>query len=190
MSDLTPTYQFVTALSKLEDGDRAKLKRNAGQRLNDSRDVMGLFYNKLLRNITIPERAEETYFLVATLYPFDKRRGRQEASEAAAEQPEDGATKKKRRPSFGRSLRQVRSEKNGNGLDRRVERLLDSDDDQLIFYLRREVHFVTNEGGSIDWVHLLDDLLHWQHADRYVQRNWARDYFTYQPAQSNSDIPV
>lgn len=176
MLDVT-IYKFVTALGRLEDGERAKFKRNAGQTLNDSRDVLGLFYNKLLRDLLISEWDEETYFLVATLYPFDKRRKEQKSDTVEAEPDND----KKRTPSFGRSLRGIRREDNGNGLDRRVERLLDADVHQLTFYLRREVQFVTNEGGQIDWTYLLDDLLKWGHVDRYIQRRWARDYFTSQP---------
>lgn len=186
MNSSDNVYKFVSNLSKLEDGDRAKLKRNAGQTLNDSRDVIGLFYNKLLRGIQVGEWDEETYFLVATLYPFDKR-GRQVAEDADVEKSTEPdakeGKKKKQLPSFGKSLRGIRTEKNGNGLDRRVERLLDADAGQLPFYLRREVHFVTNEGGHIDWATLLDDLLKWDHPDRYIQRNWARDYFTSQPVK-------
>ena len=182
MNELTTIHKFITALSKLEDGERAKFKRNAGQTLNDSRDVLGLFYNKLLRELPVSEWHEETYFLVATLYPFDKRRKQKDDAPADGDQADmEESDAKKRTPSFGQSLRGIRSEANSSGLDRRVERLLDADESQLPFYLRREVQFVTNEGGHIDWVHLLKDLLHWGHADRYVQRNWARDYFTYQP---------
>lgn len=180
MNDITPIHKFIIALSKLDDGERARFKRNAGQTLNDSRDVMGLFYNKLLRDLPVNKWDEETYFLVATLYPFDKRRKQKAETQTESDQAVEDSIRK-HPPSFGHSLRSVRSEANGSGLDRRVERLLDADESQLHFYLRREVQFVTNEGGHIDWVHLLKDLLQWGHADRYVQRNWARDYFTYQP---------
>ncbi len=183
MTTSTTSKKFVTMLGKLEDGDRAKLKRNAGQTLNDSRDVMGLFYNKLLREVQIDKWDEETYFLVATLYPFDKQRGRpDEVTNDEADGVGETAVSPTHTPSFGKSLRDIRTEKNGNGLDRRVERLLDADASQMPFYLRREVNFVTNEGGTINWATLLDDLLKWDHPDRYIQRNWARDYFTSQPS--------
>ncbi len=188
MSSTNDVYKFVSNLSKLEDGDRAKFKRNAGQTLNDSRDVMGLFYNKLLRDIHLGEWDEETYFLVATLYPFDKR-GRQAGGADSDEGDGDGNTAVSHphnTPSFGKSLRGIRTDNNSNGLDRRVERLLDADASQLPFYLRREVQFVTNEGGRINWAHLLDDLLKWDHPDRYIQRRWARDYFISQPTANQS----
>ncbi len=181
MNDLTTYQKFINALSRLEDGERAKLKRNAGQTLNDSRDVLGLFYNKLLRELSVSEWQEEKIFLVATLYPFDKQRKQKDETPIESDQPEEESNTKKRTPSFGQSLRGVRNETNSNGLDRRVERLLDADESQLPFYLRREVQYVTNQGGYIDWAYLLKDLLQWGHPDRYVQRNWARDYFTYQP---------
>ncbi len=167
--------RFVAELGKLDEGERARLKRNAGNTLSESRDVLGLFYNKLLSCIQIPEWQEETYFLVATLYPFEKRDRRQREGVAGSTD-----TPQSRPRNLGASLHQIRSEKNGTGLDRRVERLLDADVHQLPFYLRREVQFVANEGGRIDWEILVQDILRWTHPDHYIQRNWARDYFTTQ----------
>jgi hypothetical protein len=61
--------EFCENLSKLDAGEKARLKRNAGRGLAQSRRVMGLFFNKLLPH-GVPRYQEEKYFLVATLYPL------------------------------------------------------------------------------------------------------------------------
>lgn len=172
---------FVKALEKLDGEERARFKRNAGNTLEESRDVLGLFYRKLLHNRELSEQAENIYFLIATLYPFEKppRQKSDEGQEQSAPPP----------PSLGASLQTVRTEKNGEGLDRRVERLLDADEQQLPFYLRREIHFLTNEGKRLNWAYLLHDILQWQHPDHWVQRKWAKDYFATQVETESTNTP-
>lgn len=175
---MTPTdekedfaFTFVQRLEELEPGDRARFKRNAGLAMDEAHNALGLFYKKLLYDRPLKEGDEETYFLVATLFPFEKK----------PKQAKEGTTvEQTERPrNFGTSLGQIRRRLTGvEGLDTRFERLLDADQQQLPFYLRREVHYLFNEGGRIDWTKLLRDLLHWDHPDRFVQRTWAREYFS------------
>lgn len=172
-----PIQDFVNRLRELDDGERARLKRNAGNGPDESHNALGLFYKKLLQDRTISEWAENHYFLVATLYPFEKR-PKKKPDENQEPLPSPG--------NLGASLRTVRTEKNGEGLDHRFERLLDADEQQLPFYLRREIQFLTNEGGRVNWERLLHDLLRWQSPNRFVQRRWARDYF----ATQSEDIPA
>jgi CRISPR type I-E-associated protein CasB/Cse2 len=154
---------FVENLAKLDSGGCARLKRNAGSRLSDSHGgAMGLFYNRLLPP-GVGRWAEDWYFLVATLYPLEK----EEKGPIPA--------------NFGVSLRRVRNSRNEAGLDRRVERLLDADEQQLPFQLRQAVHFLTSNRGRVDWEQLLKDLLQWTRPDRFVQRRWARAYFVKEP---------
>jgi CRISPR system Cascade subunit CasB len=154
-----PIMTFVENLAKLDAGDRAQLKRNAGSRLAESNRAIGLFYNKVMPP-TVGQWAEDWYFLVATLYPLEK--------EPAQTLPP---------PNLGASLRQVRTDKNGSGLDRRVERLLDADEQQLPFQLRQAIYFLTSNRGRVQWAQLLKDLLDWSLPSRSVQRRWARAYF-------------
>lgn len=163
---------FVKNLAGLDPGERARFKRNAGNLPQESRRVLGLFYDKVL-----PPQIkydEDWYFLVATLYPLEKVDRDQVAGPPPA--------------SLGSSLRQVRTEKNGAGLDRRVERLLDADAQQLPFQLRQAIHFLTSNGGRVDWGKLLKDVLDWSRPERRVQKKWARDYFVREAAvESNSN---
>lgn len=146
---------FIGKLRQLDPGDRARLKRNAGETLESSRQVLSLFYRLLPYGV--PAYQEEVYFLVATLYPL-------------AEECSSG--------DFGASLHRARGEeKYAKGLDRRVENLLDADMGQLPFRLRRSVQFLHSQRVRVNWVGLLDDLLWWSHPDRKVQQRWARSYF-------------
>lgn len=178
-SQIPETVQkFIKNLEGLDAGERARFKRNAGNTPEESRDVLGLFYKKLLYNSTLSERNEDSYFLVATLYPFEKQ-PKKSKSETAEPPPT--------LPNFADVLGQVArsNEKSRDGLDRRFERLLDADSQQLPFYLRREIQFLTTVGKKLDWAQLLYDVLHWQSPDRYIQRRWAREYFT-APAETES----
>ena len=146
--------EFCERLEGLDSGEQARLKRNAGRSMSDSHQVLGLFFRVLPTNV--PRFQEEDYFLLATLY-------------ALANGGAEG--------NLGDTLRKVRDPKYAQGLDRRVEFLLDADHDELPFRLRQAIRFVESQRGSVNWPQLLRDVLAWEHPERYVQENWARAYF-------------
>jgi CRISPR system Cascade subunit CasB len=146
--------RFIERLAELEPGDRARLKRNAGLTLGEAHQAIGLFYRILPANL--PVYQEPWYFLIATLYPL-------------ADAGQTG--------NFGSALKRARSAQHRDGLDRRIEILLDADEAQLPFRLRQAVRFLYAQGVPVDWEQLLDDLLRWTHPERYVQRQWASAYF-------------
>jgi CRISPR system Cascade subunit CasB len=146
--------EFCERLSQLGPGERARLKRNAGCSLAESHNVLGLFFRLLPPNV--PRYQEEVYFMVATLFPI---------AEGGAE------------GNLGASLCQARDPKYAQGLDRRVEILLDADLEQLRFRLRQAVRFLESRRVAVNWPRLLQDLLAWERPRRYVQEQWARAYF-------------
>ena len=146
--------EFVERLKRLEAGARARLKRNAGLSLAESRDALGLLY-RLLPSGVQPYQ-EETFFMAATLFPLADGGGSGD---------------------LGNALRRARRPKNAKGLDRRVERLLDADESQLPFRLRQAIRFLRSCRVRVNWPRLLDDLLAWNHPGRFVQEHWARSYF-------------
>lgn len=167
-----PALQFCERLRQLDRGERAALHRNAGNTVAESRDVLGLFYRILPLPIA-GSRAEEVYFLVATLFDADL--------------PTCSGD-------FGSTMRQVRtaraggneSEAGGGGLDRRMSILLDSEfgladgrpgGGEFPFRLRQCVKLAAASGVGIDWPRLLEHLTFWQHPDRWVQKRWARSYY-------------
>lgn len=168
--------EFIYNLSKLDDGERARLKRNAGNSLAESHQVHLLFFQKIAP-YGIQPWDEDRYFLLATLYPFDKMQREKDRKKGREDKDiEDGETDVSRPSTLGTSFRHARSQQNETGFDRRFSRLLDADEDQLPFQLRQTIIRLTNDWITINWEQLTKDVLSWTHPDRYVQRQWARDY--------------
>jgi CRISPR system Cascade subunit CasB len=150
---------FCRALSRLDDGERAQLKRCAGKSLEQvSSKALRLFYRALPEGIEC-SRDIEAYFLLATLYPL-------------AESAKTG--------DLGDSMRRIRPrrDENAQSLDRRMQILLDADWPRLPFLLRQAIRLLDDKGSKINWPQLLNDLLWWEHEKRGVQLRWARSYFS------------
>lgn len=145
--------QFLGKLERLNAGERARLKRDAGKTLAEA-GSLGLFYR--LAPPGLSAREEEMYFLIASLYPLG----------AAA-----------RRGNLGEALRRARSRQNARGLDRRVEILLDADAAQFPHRLRQAVKYLRSNRVGVHWPELLEDALRWNSPFRAVQKRWARSYF-------------
>jgi CRISPR type I-E-associated protein CasB/Cse2 len=146
--------EFCQRLGELATGERARFKRNAGRSLAESHNVLGLFFRLMPPNV--PKHQEATYFLVATLFPLADSGG-------------EG--------NLGQSLHQARDTKYAQGLDRRIEILLDANREQLPFRLRQAIRFLYSRRVPVNWPRLLQDLLAWNSPRRWVQENWARAYF-------------
>ncbi len=163
MSDLekqTVEQQFINRLKQLKESDKgaiAKLKRNAGNILAESRGVHAIFYRLLPPNT--PRRHEQWYFLVATLFPL-------------AESASKGSL------GFALRLAKDKNKTGEKGYDRRIEVLLDADADQLSFRLRQVIRLLKSAEVAVNWEQLLKDLKNWNYVERSVQERWARDYFT------------
>jgi CRISPR system Cascade subunit CasB len=150
--------RFLARLRELDPGSLARLRRNAGNEIADSRGVLPLFYRLLPRSVIYPRQAE-AYFFVATLYALCPRPGGH-ASLAAT------LAGISRLPGVNRE-----------GVDRRMAILIDANRGELPFRLRQAVRFVASHDRPIPWESLLADVLRWEHPDRLVQRAWARAYF-------------
>lgn len=162
-----PISIFITNLNRLGAGGKARLKRSSGKRLDEANHSIGLFYS-LLPHAGVPTWQEPRYWLVATLYPLAD------------------ATSK---GTFGDALQRARSAKYQKGLDRRVEALLDSDEAQLTYRLGQTVRFLRSRRVPINWQSLLEDLLQWEHTSRFVQKKWAKAYFSLPSEQLEQPIP-
>lgn len=161
MQDIDEKIQkFLNNLAGLNAGAKARLKRDAGKELSEAHSI-GLFYRLLPYGLSASQ--EEIYFLVATLYPLTA----------------DGNAN-----NFGTSLKALRLNKKRRrepteSMDKRFETLLDADKGQLPHRLRQAVKFLKSgeQKIGVNWGQLLKDLLGWQHSSRYVQKQWAREYF-------------
>lgn len=163
--------EFLCNLAALDAGGRARLKRDAGKELAEAHSI-GLFYRLLPYGLSSAQ--EEMYFLVATLYPLAQNSGAK---------------------NFGTSLKTLRQSKKRwreptKSMDKRFEALLDSDKGQLPYRLRQAVKFLNSgeQKVGINWEQLLQHLLGWQLPSRYVQKEWAREYFAL-PASKDEESP-
>ncbi|MFH0800825.1 MAG: type I-E CRISPR-associated protein Cse2/CasB [bacterium] len=162
---------FINSLKVLSRGDKAVLRRNAGNTLARSRNALGLFYRIVPHGIA-GGRYEEIFFLVATLFGYN-------------EVPHSG--------DFGTTMRKVKQftqSNSPNSLDRRMAILLDSDFDwvehslngggEIAYRLRQCVKLAAGHHVGVDWPALLNDLLWWMHSDKKARKRWARSYFGHQ----------
>jgi len=160
-------YRFVERVTALARGERAMLKRNAGNTLAEARGC-SWFYR--LR----PGWDEEVHFLIATLV-------------CTAREPKRGLG---RAVGFGRAMAELAAKSNREGMNRRFGVLLDSQfgnesgqaaGGELAFRLRQLVKLADANEIAVPWVSLLEDLLQWGRPDKRVQKKWARDYFQHEP---------
>lgn len=78
-------------------------------------------------------------------------------------------------PSLGKAMGGLRGE--SGSMDNRVLALLNTPADSLAKPLRQIVSLLAQGGIGLDYARLLRDLSAWDHEDRWVQKQWARDYF-------------
>lgn len=97
----------------------------------------------------------EAYYLVAGLYALKNG------------EHEEGRT-------LARAMRECMRVRESASVERRFLALLDADRDQIAFRLRQAMGLV--EGG-VDFARLLDHLLHWFSPERWVQAQWAREFY-------------
>jgi CRISPR type I-E-associated protein CasB/Cse2 len=63
--------------------------------------------------------------------------------------------------------------------EKRFIDLLDTDARELPYKLRQALTLIARDAGiGLDWGLLLQHLRHWDHADRWVQKVWARGFWS------------
>lgn len=154
--------QYMENLQKLNNGERAALKKSLGRPLsNADAGALSAFY-KALPHATYPNE-EEAYFLVGTSICFWKDANAQIKS-------------------FMNCLRGVKDESDASGgMDRRIIALLDMEwneqDGYFVNKFSRLLRMIKQKGYTPDFGAMLNDLLLWKHHYRLIQRSWARTYF-------------
>lgn len=94
--------------------------------------------------------------------------------------------------SLGRSMRTIRQQieaelKEGSkSLDQRFAAILNSDAIDLPIRLRHLFSLLKAKEVAVDYYTLLSDLLAWNAPSRYVQKRWARDYWTGEDDDKNT----
>ena len=172
---LAQATEFINELRKIRKSDRGRmsaLKRNAGEML-PGRET-SWFYS-LLPKAPELRRHREVYYLIATLFDFNRLEGR--------------------KGNFGQAMLQLCNNMKREPKDfRRFHILLDSEFDhvhdpdeadspradgggELAFRLRQMVKLMASKDVGIDWAELLVDLCWWSHPNRRIQKKWAKSFF-------------
>ncbi len=151
---------FVSALERLREKDDraalAKLRRGLGKRMGTPE-----MYPYVVPFLSEDRRDQERLFLIASLF---------------AMHPEAGP----RGRSMGGVFRAIQQQGGSESIEKRFVSLLSTDSEDLGKSLRHAVSLAKSKGGAIDYHRLLNDLRYWDHRDRFVQLQWARDYWSYE----------
>ena len=185
---------FVTALSELERGPLAELRRSLSYRTGQSYFLERLIYDHL------PEWyrggwGNRAAYLVAGLYALVERpHSEPKMSESDAETVSENLKTAAPR-NLGYALgRLYRAQDERPSTEKRFLALLDADKDQLADHLRHAVTLLNAGEIRPDWAQLLSDVLSWnrpESRDRTRER-WARAFYRPEPKTtgSNNTEPV
>lgn len=170
---------FLTNLNKAKEqrpGDLAVLKRASGRTLAESKTALGVFFKYLPFQLT-KSFNEEIYFLVATLYSLN-------------DYPFKG--------SLGKTMRKIYKKSGSESIQNRMIILLDCQFELLdnyypgggdmAFRLRQCVRLASSHEIGVDWLQLIENLIYWTHEDKFVQKKWARDFFSHQEGEPDKNV--
>lgn len=151
MSETNPFISYLESLRERKDrGALAKLKRGIGKALGDVE-----MYPYVVPFLPEDRKKQPCYFLVAVLFAMHPS--------PAHEKLSIGAVFSK----FNRC----------DSTDKRFKALLNANEEDLHYHLRQAVSIAKSRNIAIDYHRLFRDLLNWSHPDRFVQLDWAKDYW-------------
>jgi CRISPR system Cascade subunit CasB len=87
---------------------------------------------------------------------------------------------------FGSSARGLAGENSSEGTDRRFRALLDTSLEDIRSPLSALIRQMKTKDIAIDYPKLIVDLCQWNHSDQYVQDQWAKSFWGYQPPKDDS----
>ena len=165
---------FIMRSDNLEKKDRVLLKRNCGALLSEADgNTLTVFYRILPH--TVKSYEEDRWFLALCIHCLWNE--------------EDNP---KRRPMETQIAAMKYAEDMSDSLDHRLTGLLDTpwnDDGYLSQKLTRMAKMLKQKGYPVDGAALLNDLLHWNDPDRWIQKKWVRAFCrTENTIENNTDI--
>lgn len=165
----TPDWRdrFIEHLEKLRDqenrGALATLRRGLGYPPGTAPEM----YSYVVPWVPQYRSAEDAAFLVAALFALHPQPGGQGTLGAAF----------------------ARITESNDSIEQRFVALLNCHRDDLPHHLRQAVSLLRSKDVPVDWKRLLLDVLGWDHDDRYVQRNWARDFWRTSSMHEDTNAP-
>jgi CRISPR system Cascade subunit CasB len=147
--------RFIAHLESFRDkGERralASLRRGAGS----SPGAVASMYPHILPWVPRQRWMEDTAYIIGSLFALH---------------PQPGGV-----GNMGKALSAI--PKQSDSLEKRFVALLNSHHDDLPHYLRQAVSLLKSSEIPVDWRQLLKDMLHWEHESRFVQQQWAREFW-------------
>ena len=147
--------RFVEHLEKLRDqedrGALAILRRGLGRQPGMAPEM----YSLVIPWVPEHRYAEDAAFLVAALFALHPQPGGQ--------------------GTLGAAFAHI-AEPSGS-VEQRFVALLNCHHDDLPAHLRQAISLLRSKDIPVDWKRLLQDVLGWDHDSRYVQRDWAREFW-------------
>ncbi len=141
----------------------ATLRRGLGR---DAGTVMEMYrYIGPLLPSGARRQEEDAYFQVAALFALHPSHW---------PRPEGGP-----RNNFGASFRRLRlADGSTESVEKRFVALLDASSETIAHHLRHSVSLMRAKDVSVNYLLLLRDIQRWSSDDRWIQRDWARAYWT------------
>jgi CRISPR system Cascade subunit CasB len=162
--------RFIDRLQKLAEGQErgalASLRRGLGQPPGTVAD-MYRYVEPFLGQERSARYKESAFYLVAALFALHPQ------------STDDG--------NMGTHLAKTRTESGEDALERRFTALLAAHPADLPDYLRQVVSFLKSKEVPVNWDQLLRDLQNWGHEDRFVQKNWARSFWSGRQSTENDN---
>ena len=171
MSDTTWDEDLVAKLSELADPNHidraalAHLRRGLDRPPDFALGRVGWLFRR------VPDWALDDAVLISGLFAWVKGNCAHRRLEKAG-------------PNFGEAFGDGSTELKDQRQKRFID-LLDTDETEFAFKLRQAITLI--DGHDLDWVLLLKHVNHWNHADRWVQKAWARGFWsvTVEPAAAS-----
>ncbi len=111
-----------------------------------------------------PRLVEDAHYVVASLFALHSKPGA------------SGRT-------LGACLADLAHQTGSASIEGRFVALLESSREDLLVHLRNAVALLKSKEIGVDYRQLLKDLIHWDHPSQFVQRAWAKDFWSPRPAQ-------
>lgn len=163
-SQKSGTERFIKFLEDLERNDDraalAALRRSLGKHPGEASEA-----HRYILPFNPAVWEEPAFYLVAGLFALHPANWRTEDSDD-------------RQTNFGASFAWLRSKTDSESIEKRFVALLDCHEDDLSDHLRHAVSLLRSQEIPIDWGQLLKDLRNWNHMDHFVQRRWARAFWS------------
>jgi len=152
---------FITYLEELRDredrGALAVLRRGLGQSPGSAVEMYRYVVPWLPSRVS--RRREAATYLVAALFGYH---------------PAPGGS-----GNLGAAFRRTLGEgEDATAVERRFAALLAAHQDDLDFYLRQAISYLRSKEIPVNWHQLFSDILAWGHPDGYVQKQWARAFWS------------